>query len=39
MVNQERFERQLKFHEWMLKVGNVYLHSNNLMDRAYDRVE
>lgn len=39
MVNQERFKRQLKFHEWMVKVGNVYLHSNTLMDRAYDRVE
>ena len=38
MVTEDRFDRQLRFHEWMLKIGNVYMHSNPLMEKAYDRV-
>jgi hypothetical protein len=39
MLEQERFERISRFHEWMLKIGNVYLHSNPMMESAYNRVE
>jgi hypothetical protein len=39
MAEKERFDRIFRFHEWMLKIGNIYMHSNPLMEKAYNRVE
>jgi len=38
MQDQEKFERISRFHEWMVKIGNVYLYSNTMMENAYNKV-
>jgi hypothetical protein len=38
MLNKEKFDRIVKFHEWMIKIGNVHLYNNNSMVNAYEKI-
>jgi hypothetical protein len=29
-------EEQIKFYEWLLKIGNIYLNDNERMVRAFE---
>ncbi len=31
-------QQMSEFYEWLLKVKNVYLHDNNKIDKAFQRV-
>jgi len=31
-------ENQERFYEWMLKMGNIHLASNEKMNKAYERI-
>jgi hypothetical protein len=42
ILNQSKkksdIQQMSEFYEWLLKVKNVYLHDNNKIDKAFQRV-